>query len=63
MMTSSYNKRKQEVEYHQQCCAELEIICKSLCDQLNEHGIEPKFPLLSIAPDQFITHVNSRLQF
>jgi hypothetical protein len=58
---TSYQKRKNEIAYYEQCIDELIYISKSLCSQLIDNNINP---ILShyefgITGDMFITPYNN----
>ena len=59
---TSYQKRKQDIKFQEQCVKELEDIAIDLAKQLKVNNITPKLPLggsRGIASDDYLTDYNS----
>jgi len=59
---TSYQRRKQDIEFQEQCIVELENISIALSKQLKVNNITPKLPLggsRGIASDDYLTDYNS----
>ena len=59
MAETSYQRRKQEVQFYRQCCDELEQIVKSLQARLKVHQLPYSLPFLGRKRTDFLTPYNT----